>query len=89
VGIHDNFLDLGGNSLVAAQIISRVFNTFLVEVPLPLLFGASAVADMAAVIDQYQGNKLDGKELENVIAELESLTEEEAQRLVSEPVGCV
>ena len=84
VGINDNFVDLGGNSLVAARIISRVFNTFQVEVPLPLFFGAPTVADMAVVVEQYQGKKLGEKELENVIAELESLTEEEAQRLVSE-----
>jgi hypothetical protein len=87
VGIHDNFLDLGGNSLVAARIISRVFNTFRVEVPLSLFFGAPTVAEMAAVIEQYQDKMLGEKALENILAELESLTEEEAQRLLSQGVS--
>jgi amino acid adenylation domain-containing protein len=87
VGIHDNFLDLGGDSLVAARIISTVFKTFQVEVPLPLFFGAPTVADMAAVIEQYQGKMLGEKELDKVVAELESLTEQEAQRLLSQGVS--
>jgi acyl carrier protein len=87
VGIHDNFLELGGNSLVAARIISRVFNTFQVEVPLPLFFGAPTIADMEAVIFQYQGKKLGEKELENLVAELELLTDEEAQRLLSRGIS--
>lgn len=54
VGLHDHFLDLGGESLRATQIAARVWDTFRLQVPVPLLFGeASTVADMAAVIAQY------------------------------------
>lgn len=84
VGIHDNFLDLGGDSLVAAQIISRAFNTFRLEVPLPLFFGAPTVAEMATLIAQHTGKNLTERELEGILDELESLTDKEAQRIVNE-----
>ena len=34
VGIHDNFFDLGGDSLLASQVLSRVREAFHVELPL-------------------------------------------------------
>jgi hypothetical protein len=51
------------------------------------LFQFPTVAEMAAVITEYQGKKLGEKELDSIVAELESLTEEEAQWLVSEGVS--
>lgn len=83
VGIHDKFLELGGDSLMATQVISRVFNTFQVEVALALFFGAPTVAEMAALIAQHTGKNLSERELERILGELESLTENEAQRLAN------
>jgi len=50
VGIQDNFLDLGGHSLAATRIISRVIETYGVEVPVQSLFDAPTIAKMASVI---------------------------------------
>ena len=50
VGIQDDFLDLGGTSLVAGRIASQVCERFQVVVPLRGLLDASRVADMAAVV---------------------------------------
>ncbi len=50
VGIHDHFLDLGGDSLLATQIIARVIQTFRVELPVRALFDSPTVALMALVI---------------------------------------
>jgi amino acid adenylation domain-containing protein len=38
VGIHDNFLELGGHSLAAARVVSRVIKAFQVNLPLQSLF---------------------------------------------------
>jgi len=87
IGIHDNFFHLGGHSLAAARIVSRVIKTFRVEIPLEALFNAPTVADMAVAIEAHLGKKVGEAELERILAKLESLTDEEAQRLVSEGVS--
>ena len=61
VGIHDNFLDLGGHSLQAQQIINRVLEGFHVKVPLRSLFESSTVADMAVVIRRTWRRRLGRK----------------------------
>jgi hypothetical protein len=38
IGVRDNFLDLGGNSLRMAQVVNRVRDAFEVELPLRALF---------------------------------------------------
>jgi amino acid adenylation domain-containing protein len=83
VGIHDNFFDLGGHSLAATRVVSQVIKTFQLEIPLHSLFQAPTVAEMAAVIVAHQGEKLGAKEMDRILTELESLTEEEAQRVIS------
>jgi amino acid adenylation domain-containing protein len=52
VGIHDNFFDLGGHSLLATQVISRVRNTFQVEVAVRSLFEMPTVAGLADAIEE-------------------------------------
>ena len=51
VGIHDNFFDLGGNSLSAMQIIAKVTNTFDVYLPLHSLFDTPTIAGLAQQIE--------------------------------------
>jgi acyl carrier protein len=52
VGVEDGFLDLGGHSLSATQITSRVRANFRVEIPLPLWFENPTVAMLAVEIEQ-------------------------------------
>jgi acyl-coenzyme A synthetase/AMP-(fatty) acid ligase/acyl carrier protein len=84
IGIHDNFFDLGGHSLTASQIVSRVFQRFQLQIPLQELFRSSTVADMATVIAEHPQGRLNNEELKKVLHELESLSDEHAQRLLLE-----
>jgi acyl carrier protein len=84
VGIQDNFFDLGGHSLLASQVISRVINTFNVELPIKSLFESPTAADMAVVITENMAKKAGDEELARMLAELESLSDEEAQRRLAE-----
>jgi len=53
VGIHDEFMDLGGDSLRAARIINRVREAFGVDAPSARLLDARTVAQMALAITEY------------------------------------
>ena len=84
VGIHDNFLELGGHSLAATQVISRVINTFKVELPIKSFFELPTVADMAVVITENMSNKVGHEELARMLAELESLSDQEARKRLAD-----
>ena len=83
VGIYDNFFDLGGHSLMATQIISRLRNTYNVEIPLRKLFEAPTVANLAMVIAEAQAAQVGEEELGEMLDELEGLSEEEVEKLLA------
>jgi acyl transferase domain-containing protein/acyl carrier protein len=71
VGVNDNFFELGGHSLLAIQLTARLRSAFQIDVPLRKFFTAPSVAGAATLIE------------ESLLAEIEGISEEEAERLLT------
>ncbi|OZC99285.1 hypothetical protein CH275_22595 [Rhodococcus sp. 06-235-1A] len=56
VGLDDDFFDLGGNSLIATQVVSRLGVALDTTVPVRMLFEASTVASLAVRVEQHSGS---------------------------------
>jgi len=54
LGVNDNFFDLGGHSLIGVQLISRLRETFSVDIPLRMLFETPTIAAIAATLHGLQ-----------------------------------
>jgi amino acid adenylation domain-containing protein len=67
----DNFFLLGGHSMLGAQLIARLDDLFAVELPLREVFQHPTVAGIAAQVEQA------------MVAELEVLSDEDAERLAN------
>ncbi len=59
VGIHDSFLELGGHSLDAVRVMSRIFNVFGVHLSLDVFFASPTVAGIAEAINKIERDSWD------------------------------
>ncbi|MEV8378875.1 amino acid adenylation domain-containing protein [Kribbella sp. NPDC056861] len=52
IGAADNFFAIGGHSLIAARVISRIADSLGVRLPLATVFSRTTVAELAAAVDE-------------------------------------
>ena len=58
VGIHDSFFDLGGHSLIAMQLLSRIHATFGIDLPARAFFDSPTVAQLATQLGAFEKDNL-------------------------------
>src|SRR6266404_1011572 len=85
--IHDNFFELGGHSLLAAKLISNLRRQLHVELNLIDVFQSPTIARLAALIYERQTENEADEELASLLAEIENLSDEEAQQRLTQEIG--
>nr|MBA3768661.1 hypothetical protein [Acidobacteriota bacterium] len=87
MGIHDNFFQLGGHSLLGTLLISRVCDAFQTNLSLRDLFESPTVAGLAQVIKQGQVEQASAQEIAAALRELDELSDEEIMALLANEDG--
>jgi acyl carrier protein len=82
IGVEDDFFALGGHSLLATQVVAQIRSDFAVDLPLHSLFTYPTVASLTAEIIRMMGES-EEDETAKLLAELESLSDEDAERLLA------
>ncbi|HLM54814.1 MAG TPA: amino acid adenylation domain-containing protein [Pyrinomonadaceae bacterium] len=83
VGVHENFFDLGGHSLVATQVVSRLCDAFDIELPLRCLFESPTVAGLSVAVVERRAAHSDAELLAEALGELEQLSEEDVSAILA------
>jgi acyl-CoA synthetase (AMP-forming)/AMP-acid ligase II/acyl carrier protein len=82
IGAHDNFLDLGGDSVLAAQVVAQVADQLGVQWSLLQFFEKPTLAGVAEQVSQIRLNLTD--EMAREFAAIENLSEAEIQKLLAQ-----
>ncbi len=84
VSIHDNFFEIGGHSLAATQVVSRLSRSLGVELSLTYLIGENpTIAVMAEMLEQMVIKQASDSRIAGALAELEHRSEEQEPVVLS------
>jgi NAD(P)-dependent dehydrogenase (short-subunit alcohol dehydrogenase family)/acyl carrier protein len=97
LSIHDNFFGLGGNSLLATQVASRIQDNFGVQLPLRTMLEESTVARLAAAVQRQidqalmEGSneleKIETSDAKSILARLDGMSDEEVTALLNKALA--
>ncbi len=77
VGIHDDFTDLGGDSLLGAQIAARVNDSFPLAMPLAGLFQAPTVARLAEWLTEHEAEPGQTEKIATILLRIDAMSDSE------------
>jgi acyl carrier protein len=87
VGIHDNFFELAGNSLLAIQIVTRLRDILRVQLPLTSLFDAPTISQLAQAVAAQRSSNTEESEASRLLSEIEVFTLAEVEEILAREVA--
>ena len=83
VGIWDNFFDLGGHSLLTTQLISRVRQTFRVEISLRDLFEEPTLAHLSKILIANEAKPGQTEKIALAVKKIKTMSAEDKSKLLA------
>lgn len=77
IGIDENFFELGGDSLVSTQVLSRLRSTFRMDLPPNSLFDAPTIKNLASYMIAHETKPGIVEKTAAILIQIENMTEEE------------
>ena len=84
VGIHDDFFALGGHSLLATRVLARFGDLLDLDVPIATIFVSPTIASLSAAVHELPA-ELGVADRAEIAWQLLTISEDEAERLISQP----
>lgn len=79
----DDFFELGGHSLLGTQVLSRLKQQFMVDLPAQFIFNHRTIAAQAEAITQIQISQTQADSLDDLFAMLEEMSDEDVANLLN------
>lgn len=79
VGVYDNFLDLGGHSMLAMRCVAGIRQLFRIELPLRVLFESANLAELAQAMAAYEERPGESEKIARVLQRVKRASREELQ----------
>ena len=83
IGIHDPFLELGGDSLLAMQLSMDIDSHFGVQIPQWILYECTTPAEMSVLIDEYILLRAANNDMEDLLSHIEQLSQAQVKDLLT------
>jgi amino acid adenylation domain-containing protein/non-ribosomal peptide synthase protein (TIGR01720 family) len=74
IGVSDNFFDLGGHSLKATSLLSKVRRIFRTELPLSVVFQATTIEALACALVEHEAKPGQTAKIAHVLQRIKSIT---------------
>ncbi|MCI0397703.1 MAG: amino acid adenylation domain-containing protein [Chloroflexi bacterium] len=79
VGIHDDFFELGGDSILSIRTTALLRSTFHMEIPVRTLFEAPTVAQYAQALTAYEKKPGQVEKVAGLLKQVEAMSPEEVR----------
>ena len=84
IGVTDDFFELGGQSILATQLLSRLRQQLFIQIPLRDFFEAPTIAKLAEAItqSQYEQDEEEREMLAELVSEINGLSDEAVKEML-------
>jgi len=84
IGINDNFFDLGGDSLIGTQLVSRIRKEFSADIPLVAIFENATIGGISKLIENNQVKDSDSEKVSSVMDMINEMSDEDVAKMLEQ-----